>query len=64
MNLRSAKASEPNVPEEAAPDPRRPHNFQEVHSHVETSVCALSRRSRSDRIHLSAEENQSPRWGL
>ena len=42
MNLRSAKASEPNVPEEATPDPRQPHNFHEVHIDGEAQADAES----------------------
>ncbi len=54
------------------PDPRLPHAFQAVqpiyyrtiHHQIFSLNCALCGHRRRSRLHLAAEENDSPRWPL
>ncbi len=54
------------------PDPRLPHAFQAaspiyyrtIHHQIFTLNCALCGHRRTSRLHLAAEENDSPRWPL
>jgi hypothetical protein len=54
------------------PNPRLPHPFQSttpiyyksIHHQIFTTACGLCGRGRGARVHLLAEENDSPRWPL
>jgi hypothetical protein len=64
MNLRLAQGNETakQPPIQVEDDPRMPHIFREPMAGV--SVCDFCHRGKSDRIHLSEAEMESPRWGF
>ena len=62
MKLPFIRPAATNEPQAGDADPKSPHYFQEVSPGV--VPCALCRRRKSDRIHLTVEVNESPKWGL